>query len=89
MIKEERWEGNNTYCFKSYPILKETLVPGTALLSERKQTLTLGSKHYHANKFLPQSEEKADVSAWVLQRPAVRKQAQELENPLREKAAIK
>lgn len=85
MIKEERWEGNNVYCSKSQPIL----VPGTALLPEHKQTLTLGSKHYHANKFLPQSEEKADVSAWVLQRPAVRKQAQELENPLREKAAIK
>lgn len=32
---------------------------------------------------------KADVSAWDLQSPTVRKQAQQLQNSLQEKAAIK
>lgn len=54
-----------------------------------KQTQPLWLKHYHAHMFLPQSEEKVEVSAWDLQFPAVRKQAQGLENSLKEKAAIK
>lgn len=65
------------------------LVPGAAVLPEHKQTLTLVSKQYHTHKSFQQSEEKADFSAWILQPPAVRKQAQELENSLKEKAAVK
>lgn len=54
-----------------------------------KQTEPLRLKHYHAHMFLTQSEEEADVGSSDLQSPTVRKQAQGLENSLKEKAAIK
>lgn len=54
-----------------------------------KQTQPLLLKHHHAHLLSPQSEEKADISAWDLQSPAVRKQTQGLGNSLKEKPAIK
>lgn len=54
-----------------------------------KYTQPLLPKHYHAHLLPPQSEEKADVSAWDLQSPAVTKQTQGLGNSLKEKTAIK